>query len=429
MNVRNLYSDYFGVNHKLLELANSVELILSDYFREIDKIRDVNQLKVISAMQKNRLSDIHFNPSTGYGYGDIGREKLDNIYADVFNAEAAFVRQQIASGTHAIALSLFACLRPGDEILSVTGKPYDTLDDVIGINGKSDNGSLADYGVSYKQVEMRADGGIDIDMACKMISKDTKVAYFQKSKGYTARPALSNAAIEKAVKKLKTVKNDLIVVLDNCYGEFVETSEPVEYGVDLMAGSLIKNPGGGIATSGGYIAGRADLIEKAAYRFIAPGIGLEIGSNPVGCRHILQGLFLAPHIVAESLKGSLFCAVIMDRLNFKAEPAYNEKRYDIIQSVEFNDPENIILFCRGIQKAAAVDSYVTPEPWAMPGYDCEVIMAAGGFIQGSSIELSADAPLRPPYIAYMQGGLVYLHAKLGVLLALQEMINKGKVVL
>ncbi|MDQ2086623.1 methionine gamma-lyase family protein [Herbivorax sp. ANBcel31] len=419
--------DQFKVDKKVLDLAASAEKEASNEFCRINEIKEYNQLKVIRAMQKNNLDDSHFNGTTGYGYDDKGRDTLESVYKEVFCAEDALVRHQIVSGTHALAICLYGNLRPGDEMLSITGKPYDTLEEVIGIRG-NDAGSLKEFGVFYKQVEFLEDGCIDYKSVKEAISKKTKLIFIQKSRGYAWRRSLTTEDIKSAVEFVKSIKNDVIVMVDNCYGEFVEESEPVEVGADIIAGSLIKNPGGGLAPTGGYITGKKEAVEKAAYRMTTPGLGREVGASLGNNRLMFQGLFFAPHVVAESLKGAVFCASLMNILGFNTSPDIGKKRGDIIQAVEFGNAESLIAFCQGIQKGSPVDSYVLPEPWEMPGYDSPVIMAAGAFIQGASIELSADAPIKPPYAAYMQGGLVYEHVKLAVMISIQKMMEKGLVV-
>ncbi|MGE5614150.1 MAG: aminotransferase class I/II-fold pyridoxal phosphate-dependent enzyme [Bacillota bacterium] len=413
----------FGIDRAIAGMAHEAEDSVREIFKKIDSVREINQYKVIAAMQEHGLSDSHFSGTTGYGYNDRGREVLDQVYASVFKAEDALVRHQIVSGTHALALCLFGNLRPGDELLSATGKPYDTLEEVIGIRGEG-GGSLRDFGITYRQVELKADKSADIDSIRRSIGPETAMVLVQRSCGYDWRLSLGIAEIKKIVDAVKDINKNIIVLVDNCYGEFVETEEPVEAGADLVAGSLIKNPGGGLAPSGGYIAGKARCVRNAAYRLTTPGTGKEVGATLGNSRLMFQGLFLAPHVVAESLKGAVFCARMMQMLGFDVSPAPEQPRSDIIQAVRFNNPESMIAFCQGIQKGSPVDSFVTPEPWDMPGYDSQVVMAAGGFIQGSSIELSADAPVKPPYIAYMQGGLVYEHAKLGIMIALKNMREK-----
>lgn len=422
MNTRyeSFLKEKFGFNEAIIELARSAENEIAGTFERINENREINQYKVIAAMQEHNLSDSHFTGTTGYGYDDKGREVLDDIYASVFKAEAALVRHQIAAGTQALAVCLFGNLRPGDELVSITGKPYDTLEEVIGIRGEG-HGSLKDFGVSYRQVELLEDGSIDLVNVRNSIGSKTKMILIQRSRGYGWRPAIKISQIRKAIETIREVKKDVIVMVDNCYGEFVETEEPIEAGADIAAGSLIKNPGGGLVPSGGYIVGKSEYVKNAAYRLTAPGLGSKIGATLGNNRLMFQGLFMAPHVVAESLKGAAFCAAVMKKLGFETDPQPDEIRSDIIQAIKFNDPNSMIAFCQGIQKGSPVDAYVTPEPWDMPGYDSPVIMAAGAFIQGSSIELSADAPVKPPYTAYMQGGLVYDHVKLGVMSALKFM--------
>ncbi len=414
----------FGIDESIIKLSNSAERTIADVLGSIDSIKEYNQFKVIRAMQKNNVSETHFSGTTGYGYDDRGREILDSVYADVFKAEAALVRHQIVSGTQALAICMYGVLRPGDELLSVTGKPYDTLEEVIGIR-ETGGGSLKEFGISYRQVDLLPDGGMDFEGIKNAVGTNTRLVLIQRSKGYGWRLSLNISDIRKAVEYIKDIKKDAVILIDNCYGEFTEEMEPVEAGADLAAGSLIKNPGGGLAPTGGYVAGKKELVEKAAYRLTTPGLGKKVGSTLGHSRLLFQGLFMAPHIVAESLKGAVYCAALTEKLGFETSPAWDEKRGDIIQAIKFNNPDSLMAFCQGIQKGSAVDAFVTPQPWDMPGYDCPVIMAAGAFIQGSSIELSADAPMKPPYIAYMQGGLVYEHVKLGVLISLQMMLDRG----
>ena len=414
----------FGFDKNIMKASVKAEEGIGHIYNLIDKIKRANQIKVIKAMQDNRVSDTHFNGTTGYGYDDRGREVLESVFASIFKAEDALVRQQIATGTHAIALCLYGNLRPGDELLSITGTPYDTFLQVIGVRG-SGQGSLKEYGTSYRQVDLLSDSEIDYEGVKKAINSKTKMIFIQRSRGYEWRPALSIEHIEKVIKFVKDIKENVIIVVDNCYGEFVEEKEPIEAGADLVAGSLIKNPGGGLALTGGYIAGKKEYVENASYRLNTPGLGKKVGPSLGQNRLFFQGLFMAPHVVAESLKGAVFCSKLMNMLGFKTSPSYDDKRGDIIQAIKFESPEKMIAFCQGIQKGSAVDSYVTPEPWNMPGYDCPVIMAAGTFVQGASIELSADSPLKPPYIAYMQGGLVFESAYLGIHQALLNMKNKN----
>lgn len=412
-----------GVSENVLAFSETILSDLKDRFAAIDAIAEANQLKVIAAMQKNRVAANHFNLSTGYGYNDEGRDTLERVYADCFGAEAALVRPQITCGTHALALALGANLLPGDELLSPVGGPYDTLEEVIGI--RESVGSLKEYGVSYRQVDLLPDGSFDTDKICAAISNKTKLITIQRSKGYATRPSFSVAQIGELITLCKQCKPDVICMVDNCYGEFTELIEPVNVGADLMVGSLIKNPGGGLAPTGGYICGRADLIERCARRLTAPGLGREVGANLGLLTQFYQGFFLAPTVVSSAVKGAVFAANCYEKLGFHVIPGASEVRHDIIQAVELGSREGMIAFCKGIQAAAPVDSYVTPEPAPMPGYDSDVIMAAGAFVQGSSIELSADGPTRPPYAVYFQGGLTWYHAKLGILMSLQKMLEAG----
>ena len=414
-----------GVDKDVLDFGNAVEKTLKKRFAQIDEVTEYNQLKVISAMQKCRVSAECFQGSTGYGYNDLGRETLEEVYAAVFHTEAALVRPQITCGTHALALALAGNLRPGDEMLSISGKPYDTLEEVIGI--RPSNGSLAEYGITYAQVDLTPEGEFDLEGIKNAITPKTKLVEIQRSKGYQTRPSLSVSKIAAAIQYVKSIRSDIIVMVDNCYGEFVETKEPSDFGADMVVGSLIKNPGGGLAPIGGYIAGTNACIENCAYRLTSPGLGKEVGASLGVSKDFFQGLFLAPTVVNGALKGAIFAANIYEKLGFHVIPDGSESRHDIIQAVEFGYPEGVIAFCEGIQAAAPVDSYVTPEPWAMPGYDSDVIMAAGAFIQGSSIELSADGPIKPPYAVYFQGGLTWQHAKLGILKSLQRMKERNLV--
>ncbi|WP_414858906.1 aminotransferase class I/II-fold pyridoxal phosphate-dependent enzyme [Paenibacillus sp. Soil787] len=402
----------------------SAERQIESAFRQIEKTIDLNQWKVISAFQKHKVSDYHFASSTGYGYNDRGREVLDLVYADAMGAEAALVRPHFVSGTHTIGTALFGVLRPGEHLLYITGKPYDTLHKVIGKPGDG-MGSLQDFGIAYSEVALTEDGAPDWSAIAAAIQPNTKVIGIQRSRGYSWRPSFTVEQIGEMVRFVKEVNPSIIVFVDNCYGEFTELQEPTQVGVDLMAGSLIKNPGGGIAPSGGYIAGRRDLVELAAYRLTAPGIGGEVGAMLGATRAMFQGLFLAPHLVGQAVKGSVFAAAVFEELGFESHPRWETPRTDLIQAIRFTSADHLITFVQGIQKAAAVDSHVVPEPWDMPGYEHPVIMAAGTFIQGGSLELSADAPIREPYIAYLQGGLTYSHCKLGVLTAIQHMEDKG----
>ena len=422
--ISNMYQE-LGVDKDVCDFGTAIEAALKDRFDQIDTVTEYNQLKVISAMQKCRVSAECFQGSTGYGYNDLGRETLEAVYAAVFHTEAALVRPQITCGTHALALALAGNLRPGDEMISISGKPYDTLEEVIGI--RPSNGSLAEYGITYSQVDLTPEGEFDLEGIKKAISDKTKLVEIQRSKGYQTRPSLSVKKIAEAIQYVKSIRSDIIVMVDNCYGEFVETMEPSDFGADMVVGSLIKNPGGGLAPIGGYIAGTNACIENCAYRLTSPGLGKEVGASLGVNKDFFQGLFLAPTVVGGALKGAIFAANIYEKLGFHVIPNGSESRHDIIQAVEFGYPEGVIAFCEGIQAAAPVDSYVTPEPWAMPGYDSDVIMAAGAFIQGSSIELSADGPIKPPYAVYFQGGLTWQHAKLGILKSLQRMKERNRV--
>ncbi|WP_435788402.1 aminotransferase class I/II-fold pyridoxal phosphate-dependent enzyme [Clostridium sp.] len=409
------------------EILGLYELAIQDVqseFIKLDEIREFNQLKVLTALQDERISDSHFTNSTGYGYGDIGRDSLDKVYARIFNAESALVRPHFVNGTHAIGAALFGNLRPKDTMLSVCGTPYDTLLNIIGINVTEDIGSLKDYGVNYKQLELNHNSKVDIELMKNTLLKDEsiKLIHIQRSTGYGWRKALLISEIEEIIKSAKAINPEVICFVDNCYGEFIEATEPTDVGADLVAGSLIKNIGGGIAPTGGYIAGKEKYVVLASYRLTTPGIGGECGSTFGVMRSLYQGLFLAPHVSMEALKGAIFCARIMELAGFEVLPKYNDKRSDIIQAIKFNDKEKLINFCKGIQSGSPIDSFVECEPWDMPGYTDKVIMAAGAFIQGASIELSADAPIREPYIAYLQGGLTFDHAKIGILIALSKVL-------
>ena len=414
-----------GVSAGVYRFGEQVLAGLADRFAEIDRTAEANQYKVIAAMQQNRVSAPCFAATTGYGYDDVGRDTLEKVYASCFHTEAALVRPQITCGTHALTVALSANLLPGDELLSPVGKPYDTLEEVIGI--RPSVCSLKEYGVSYRQVDLRPDGTFDYDAIRAAINSKTKLVTIQRSKGYQMRPSFSVQQIGELIAFVKSIKPSLICMVDNCYGEFVEADEPSDVGADMIVGSLIKNPGGGLAPIGGYICGTARCVERCAYRLSAPGLGQEVGANLGILPAFFQGLFLAPTVVAGALKGAVFAANIYERLGFRVIPTGGEDRHDIIQAVELGSPEGMIAFCRGIQAAAPVDSYVTPEPWPMPGYDANVIMAAGAFVQGSSSELSADGPIRPPYAVYFQGGLTWPHAKLGILMSLQKMCDAGQV--
>lgn len=419
--------DYYrelGIRREVYEFGEDILKGLKDRFEAIDQTAEYNQLKVIQAMQKSQVNEncLHYYAS-GYGYNDPGRDTLEEVYASVFHTQSALVRPQITCGTHALSLALSANLRPGDELLSPVGKPYDTLEEVIGI--RPSKGSLAEYGITYSQVDLLSDGTFDYDAIEKAIHERTKLVTIQRSKGYLTRPTFSVKQIGELISFVKKKKPDVICMVDNCYGEFVETTEPSDAGADLVVGSLIKNPGGGLSPIGGYIAGRRELIEECGYRLTSPGLGKEVGASLGIMQSFYQGLFLAPAVVAGALKGAVFAANIYERLGYKVIPDSAESRHDIIQAVELGTPEGVIAFCRGIQAAAPVDAYVVPEPWAMPGYDSDVIMAAGAFVQGASIELSADGPMKPPYAVYFQGGLTWEHAKLGILMSLEYMMRDG----
>ena len=422
--IKKMYCEQLGISEKVYDYSENIIAGLKERFEKIDETAEYNQMKVINAMQKNHVAEMHLNGTSGYGYNDDGRDTLEQVYADIFKAEAALVRPQIICGTHALNIALSSNLRPGDELLSPVGKPYDTMDEIIGI--RPSKGSLAEYGVSYRQVDLLADGSFDYENIKKAINEKTKLVTIQRSKGYASRPTLSVERIGELISFIKEIKPDVICMVDNCYGEFVERIEPTEVGADMIVGSLIKNPGGGLAPCGGYIAGTKECVEQAAYRLSSPGLGKEVGATIGGVnKEFYQGLFLAPTVVAGALKGAIFAAKAYEKLGFKVVPDGKEERYDIIQAVELRSAKGLIAFCKGIQAAAPVDSFVTPEPWAMPGYDDDVIMAAGAFVQGSSIELSADGPLREPYAAYFQGGLTWYHAKLGIIMSMQKMYEEG----
>lgn len=422
--MKGIYQE-LGISEKVFEYGQQFEEKLKGRFAAIDSTAEYNQLKVIKAMQECRVSAECFMGSTGYGYNDLGRDTLEDVYAKCFRGEAALVRPQITCGTHALALALMSNLRPGDELLSPAGKPYDTLEEVIGI--RPSKGSLAEYGVTYQQVNLLSDGAFDYEAIEKAIHGKTKLVAIQRSKGYQTRPTFSVKQIGELIAFVKKCKPDVICMVDNCYGEFVEEKEPLEVGADMIVGSLIKNPGGGLAPVGGYIVGKKECVEHAAYRLTSPGLGKEVGASLGVTQSFYQGLFLAPTVVASALKSAIFAANIYESLGFPVIPNGTESRHDIIQAVTLNSPEALVAFCKGIQAAAPVDSHATPEPWAMPGYDDEVIMAAGAFIQGASIELSADGPLRPPYAVYFQGGLTWHHGKLGILMSLQKLYEAGLV--
>lgn len=418
MDTRELYRQ-MGISQKVLEFCQTVEQELKPRFESIDKTAEYNQMKVIKAMQENRVSDIHFAATTGYGYNDLGRDTLEEVYASVFHGESALVRPNLISGTHALHIALSGNLRPGDELLSPVGKPYDTLEEVIGIRESA--GSLKEYGVTYRQVDLLENGGFDYEGIRQAIHDKTKLVTIQRSKGYMTRPTLSVEQIGELIAFIKGINPNIICMVDNCYGEFVERIEPTDLGADMIVGSLIKNPGGGLAPIGGYIVGKKECVDRASYRLSAPGLGKEVGASLGLNTAFYQGLFLAPTVVASALKGAVFAANVYEKLGYAVTPSAKEERYDIIQAITFGDPKGVIAFCQGIQAAAPVDSFVTPEPWDMPGYDAPVIMAAGAFVQGSSIELSADGPIKPPYTVFFQGGLTWYHAKLGVMMSLQKL--------
>ena len=416
-----------GISKEVYEFGEKIIDGLKDRFDKIDKIAEYNQCKVLSAMKKNRVDVACFAASTGYGYNDLGRDKIERVYADTFHTEAALVRPQIVCGTHALTVALSANLLPGDELLSPVGKPYDTLEEVIGI--RESKCSLKEYGVTYRQVELLPDGTFDYDNIAKAINEKTVLITIQRSKGYQTRPTFSVKQIAELIAFVKKVKPSVKVMVDNCYGEFVETEEPSDYGADMVVGSLIKNPGGGLAPIGGYICGTKECVDRCSYRLSAPGLGQEVGASLGVLTSFYQGFFLAPTVVAGAVKGAIFAANIYEKLGFKVVPNATEDRHDIIQAVELKSEKGMLAFCKGIQEAAPVDSYVTPVPGDMPGYESQVIMAAGAFVQGSSIELSADGPIREPYAVFFQGGLTWAHAKVGILMSLQEMLNAGLVTL
>ncbi|MDO5389624.1 MAG: methionine gamma-lyase family protein [Eubacteriales bacterium] len=414
-----------GIEEKVYRFGQQVEDSLKERFAQMDQVTEYNQLKVLKAMQKNRVCEACFYPSTGYGYNDLGRDTLEQVYADTFHTEAGLVRPQIACGTHALAVALFGNLRPGDELLSPVGKPYDTMEEVIGIRPSC--GSLAEYGVVYRQVDLLEDGTFDYENIKKAINEKTKMVTIQRSKGYQTRPSFSVKQIGELIAFIKNIRSDIICMVDNCYGEFVDTIEPTDVGADLMVGSLIKNPGGGLAPIGGYIVGKKEYVDAASYRMTSPGLGKEVGASLGVNGSFFQGFFLAPTVTRSALKSAVFAANIYEKLGFPVIPNGTEPRQDIIQAVTLGSPEGLVAFCKGIQHAAPVDSYVDPEAWDMPGYDSQVIMAAGAFVQGSSIELSADGPMKDPYAVYFQGGLTWEHGKFGILKSLQEMVNAGLV--
>ncbi len=411
-----------GISPEVCQFTDDILEGLKERFSVIDETAEYNQLKVLRAMQEHQVSEACLLGTTGYGYNDLGRDTLEEVYASVFHTESALVRPQITCGTHALALALMSNLRPGDELLSPVGKPYDTLEEVIGI--RPSKGSLKEYGISYRQVDLLPDGSFDYDKIKENINERTRLVTIQRSKGYQTRPTLSVKRIGELIAFIKGIKPDVICMVDNCYGEFVEKCEPSDVGADMVVGSLIKNPGGGLAPIGGYIAGKKECVENAAYRLTSPGLGKEVGASLGILSAFYQGLFLAPTVTASALKGAIFAANVYERLGYHVVPNSTESRHDIIQAVEFGTPEGVIAFCQGIQAAAPIDSHVTPEPWDMPGYDAQVIMAAGAFVSGSSIELSADGPIKPPYAVYFQGGLTWQHAKFGIMKSLQMLLDK-----
>ena len=416
-----------GISEKVLNYGREIEKSLHDRFETIDKTAEYNQLKVIKAMQEARVSDIHFAGTTGYGYNDLGRDTLEEVYAKAFHGEDALVRPQLISGTHALTIALSGNLRPGDEILSPVGKPYDTLEEVIGI--RDSVGSLKEFGITYSQVDLLPNGDFDFENIRKAINERTKLIEIQRSKGYATRPTLSVKRIGELISFIKSIKPDVICMVDNCYGEFVEELEPTDVGADMIVGSLIKNPGGGLAPTGGYIVGTQDAVERIAYRLTAPGIGLEVGSYAASYQPFYQGLFMAPHTVAQAIKTACLAARVFEILGMTTTPAADEPRADIIQAIQMRTPERLVAFCQGIQMASPIDSMALPEPWDMPGYNDQVVMAAGTFVAGASIELSADAPMREPYTAYMQGGLTYTHGRIALQMALNRMVEQGALTL
>lgn len=412
-----------GISESVFTFCHQILEEIKPRLEEADLIAEVNQCKVLKAMQDSKVSEACLLGTTGYGYNDLGRETLEAVYAAVFHTEDALVRPQITCGTHALALALMSNLRPGDELLSPVGKPYDTLEEVIGI--RESKGSLKEYGITYRQVDLLDDGSFDLEGIRNAINPKTRMVTIQRSKGYQTRPTLSVDRIGQLITFIKDIKPDILCMVDNCYGEFVESKEPSDVGADMVVGSLIKNPGGGLAPIGGYIAGKKECVENAAYRLTSPGLGKEVGASLTALPAFYQGLFLAPTVTASALKGAIFAANVYEKLGFAVVPNATESRHDIIQSITFHDPKGVIGFCKGVQAAAPVDSFVTPEPWDMPGYDSPVIMAAGAFVSGSSIELSADGPIKPPYSVFFQGGLTWQHAKIGIMKTLQSLIDDG----
>ncbi|WP_433749999.1 aminotransferase class I/II-fold pyridoxal phosphate-dependent enzyme [Falsibacillus pallidus] len=420
--------EFLKHGEKLKPIIEETEKQIQQIHQEINRMAEENQFRVLTSFQDKRVSDSHFIPTTGYGYDDIGRDTLEKIYGEVFGGEAGLVRPQIISGTHAISIALFGILRPGDDLLYITGKPYDTLEEIVGIRG-SGVGSLKEFGIGYSSVPLSEDGAVDYNAVEKAITPSTKMIGIQRSKGYATRPSYTINEIEEMIRFVKEIKPDVVVFVDNCYGEFVEGKEPCHVGADLMAGSLIKNPGGGLAKTGGYLVGKADLIEACSYRMTSPGIGAEAGPSLYSLQEMYQGFFLAPHVVGEALKGAVFTSALLERLGMNTSPKWNSTRTDLIQSVQFDDAEKMIQFCQAIQYASPINSHVTPYPNYMPGYEDDVIMAAGTFIQGASIELTADGPIRPPYVAYVQGGITYSHVKIAVSSAVDRLVEKGLIAL
>lgn len=424
MNTENLYLKEFGISQKTIEIIKAAEEKAAEYFKRAEEIAEYNQLKVLSAFLKHRISYAHFGETSGYGYDDLGRDTLDEVFADIFHAESAMVRHNIVSGTQAISLCLYGVLRPGDTLVSLVGSPYDTMEEVIGIRGEGGNGSLRDFGIKYDQVDLKTGGEVDYEgIRNKLQSVKTKAVLIQRSKGYDWRKSLDIDEIGRIIKTVKEIDENIICIVDNCYGEFVETREPTDVGADLVVGSLIKNPGGSLAQSGGYIAGKEKYVELVGYRFTAPGLGKHVGASLGFNKSLYQGLFMAPHIVCQSLKTAILCSCAFQDMGYDVCPAPQEVRTDIIQAVKLKSAEKVISFCQGIQSGSPIDSHVTPEPWDMPGYEDAVIMAAGTFVQGASIELSADAPICEPYTVYMQGGIVYAAAKMGIMKAIDKIIG------
>ena len=423
MQISDILKSEYNISNETFELGKKAEELVYPEFKRIDETAEFNQIKVLNVFSRHKVSEAHLGLSTGYGYDDLGRDTLEKIYAEVFGTESALVRHSIVSGTHAICSCLFGMLRPGDTLVSATGAPYDTLEEIIGKRG-SGVGSLKEWGINYKEVDLKENGEIDLDaLSCVLSDKTVRVVELQRSKGYAWRPSYTLSQLEPAISLIKKKRPDVYIMVDNCYGEFVEKQEPTKIGADIIAGSLIKNPGGGLALTGGYLAGRRDLVEMVSYRLTSPGIGSEVGASLGMNRHMYQGFFMAPHTVAQALKTAVLASKVFELLGYDVSPKAEDIRGDIIQSFKFNSPEKLCAFCRGIQRGAPIDSFVIPEPWDMPGYDNQVVMAAGAFVSGSSIEISADGPIRPPYAAYMQGGLTYESGKLSVLCAAENLIN------